>query len=231
MRVMRWFPALVIATLACAGGATPEPARRVLTNAGRHCWVPGRPGVLTGRVIDDSSGSPVPGIRLVASPGGSEAVTDSAGRYEIGPLCPASYTIGVESESHYQWSRPRIYVAADSQTVRDVHVASLLCTDVTPLAQLSGVVVRDSTGEPIEGAQVSVAGSMCGAITDRDGRFTIRVVPSGDQRVHVRRIGDAIIDRQMNIPAGKVTTLWLELRPAPTQFWVTPVPADSAHSP
>ena len=225
-----WLPVLAGATLACASGKPPEPAARVLTPGGPHCWVRGGPGALEGRVIDDSSGKPVPGVRVVLSPGGRAAVTDSAGRYGIGALGPATYTIRVESESHYQWSRPPFYVATDSQTVRDVHVAPLLCTDVTPLGQLSGVVVQDSTGAPIEGALVLVFGSACGAITNREGRFTITVVPAGDQRVLVRRIGYAVIDRQMNIPAGTVTTLWFELRPAPTHLWIPPVPADSARS-
>ena len=231
MRI-RWLPAIVMAALACATAKHPEvPAQRALTSKEKHCWIPGRSGMLSGRVIDDSTGNSLPGVRLDVSPGGTKAVTDSAGRYRVGPLCPGHYAITVESDAFYQWSRPRIYVASDSQHVRDVHVAPLLCTDITPLGQVSGVVVGDSTGHPIEGAQITVADSNCGAITDTLGRFFIRAVPSGTQRLVARRIGYSFVARTLTIPPGKVTPVWFEMRPAPTHMWVTPVPADSAPSP
>ena len=229
-KLLRWFPAAIIVMVACAPGKTLEPPSRVLMNAGPHCRIPGGPGALKGLVVDDSTREPVPGVRVVLSPGGREAVTDSAGSYAIGTLCPSTYTIRVVSASHYQWSRPRIYVATDSTVVRDVHVAPFLCTDVTPLGHLTGVVVHDSTRAPVEGAQVLVFGSMCGVITDRDGRFTLPAVPAGNQRVIVRRIGYAVIERRMNIPAREVTSLWFELRPAPTHLLVNPATADSARS-
>src|SRR5690349_17789201 len=54
--------------------------------------------------------------------------------------------------------------------------------------RLSGVV-RDSARAAVSGAQVQVAGTRFGALTDDAGRFRIVGVPAGTYTVRVQRIG------------------------------------------
>ncbi len=67
-------------------------------------------------------------------------------------------------------------------------IAALLCTCSSLMAQLSTVkiegVVRDKdTGNPIQGAQVSVEGTRLGNVTNTDGYYFILSVPPGRQAI------------------------------------------------
>ena len=55
--------------------------------------------------------------------------------------------------------------------------------------KVSGVVTDASSGQPIEGVQVRVAGTGFGAITQANGRYFIIGVPPGTYTVAARRIG------------------------------------------
>lgn len=50
-------------------------------------------------------------------------------------------------------------------------------------------VVTTAEGLPIEGAEVTVAGTTLGATTDSDGRFVLRGLPVGSSAIRIRRIG------------------------------------------
>jgi TonB-linked SusC/RagA family outer membrane protein len=52
-----------------------------------------------------------------------------------------------------------------------------------------GIVVDSSSGAPITAANIAVRGTMIGAATGSDGRFTIVNLPAGDLPLVVRRIG------------------------------------------
>src|SRR5580765_2622403 len=75
---------------------------------------------------------------------------------------------------------------------------------VAPLRAQSALVgyVRDSaSAKGIPGAEVSV-GADKKARTDKDGRYIIRDVPSGAQRVQVRLVGFSPVDTTLEF-AGK----------------------------
>jgi hypothetical protein len=56
-------------------------------------------------------------------------------------------------------------------------------------ATLTGLVVDDETGDPLQGAHVFIAVSMMGTVTGPDGRFQLSGVPLGAHRVYVSMIG------------------------------------------
>lgn len=49
-------------------------------------------GTITG-VVKDSASHPIPGVDVIAKPGGHRTLTDSAGRFSIGGLDPDNYTV------------------------------------------------------------------------------------------------------------------------------------------
>lgn len=55
--------------------------------------------------------------------------------------------------------------------------------------KITGVVTDKTTGKPIPGAAVSVAGTVLGALTDEDGRFVILNVPVGTYTVKAALVG------------------------------------------
>ncbi|MFO0241655.1 carboxypeptidase regulatory-like domain-containing protein, partial [Gemmatimonas sp.] len=74
----------------------------------------------------------------------------------------------------------------------------------------TGVVagrVIEAGGAPIPNAQVSIAGTTLGSLTNAEGRFTLRGVPAGNVTVRVARIGYAESTKPAVITAGSTTTL------------------------
>ena len=63
-----------------------------------------------------------------------------------------------------------------------------------------GGIVRDGTGRPLGSVRVLPAGSGIGAVTDAQGRYSLRGVPSGRLTLRVVRDGGAPREVQVEIP-------------------------------
>jgi TonB-linked SusC/RagA family outer membrane protein len=85
-----------------------------------------------------------------------------------------------------------------------VHSGTLAAQDRTGV--VAGRVV-EAGGAPIPNAQVSIAGTTLGSLTNAEGRFTLRGVPVGNVTVRVARIGYAESTKPAVITAGSTTTL------------------------
>ena len=265
---MRWGPALLIGTLACASGRAPEPGRRPATTPGvlqgaaavaaNHaalravsapvfppCAVPDGT-VLTGRVIDDSTGRPLAGVEVSAIPG-CIVRTNPAGEYKLGPLGEGRFRIAVVADPYYDSTRPWIDVPAVGNasppeiSVPDVRAKPNRCTTAPQRAHVRGVIVDDSTGRPIEGVQAGLMGTGCGRVTLADGRFAISA-PAARYTLSFRRIGYSVIEAELDPAGGDTIELHVRMRRASTILRtgpLLPVPerrprrpsADSARSP
>lgn len=83
----------------------------------------------------------------------------------------------------------------------------LLCLTSTALAQqtgtVNGQVVDGATGKYLEGAEVNVSTTDLHTTTERDGRFTLRNVPAGPQRVVVNYPGLDLAETAVDVKAGQ----------------------------
>src|SRR5688572_10454330 len=74
------------------------------------------------------------------------------------------------------------------------------------LAQGSGVVrgtvIDSATRRPIDAVQVTIGGSLAGAITNATGQYVIRNAPSGNHVVRAARLGHTPVQRTVNVVAG-----------------------------
>nr|MDP2496351.1 SusC/RagA family TonB-linked outer membrane protein [Candidatus Palauibacterales bacterium] len=77
--------------------------------------------------------------------------------------------------------------------------------------QVAGQVTNSNTGEPMDGAQVTVRGTQIGGLTDADGRFSLRGVPAGEQTIRVRLIGFGTRSRTVTVQGGQTTTANFQL--------------------
>lgn len=78
------------------------------------------------------------------------------------------------------------------------------------LAAQGGTVtgqVASEGGEPVEGAIVQVIGTNRRAVTDANGRYTLRDLPSGSYRVAARRIGFRRLEHPATVGANQTVTL------------------------
>ncbi len=76
---------------------------------------------------------------------------------------------------------------------------------------ITGKVTEQGTGRPLSGAQVFVAGTTVGSVTDDGGEYRITGAPARQVEVRVRLIGFAPIDRTVTVVAGETATLNIEL--------------------
>jgi len=78
---------------------------------------------------------------------------------------------------------------------------------------LSGTVLDADTGKPLPHANVFLANTMKGSVTDSTGRFLIRGVPGGTFEIVVSRVGYEVAKREIQVAGELVITPAFKLRP------------------
>lgn len=71
---------------------------------------------------------------------------------------------------------------------------------------VTGTVSEAGTGEPISGAQIVIAGTNVGSLTNSQGEFTVPGVPAGVQTVRVTRIGYSAASQSVSVSDGGTAT-------------------------
>ena len=79
--------------------------------------------------------------------------------------------------------------------------------------ELTGQVTDARTGRPLVGASVLVPGTLFGAATGEDGRYTLSGVPAGGVEVAVSFLGYETATRRVELAAGEAQMLDVALRP------------------
>ncbi|MGQ0767195.1 MAG: SusC/RagA family TonB-linked outer membrane protein [Gemmatimonadota bacterium] len=78
---------------------------------------------------------------------------------------------------------------------------------------IRGTIVDSATRRPIEGAQLTLAGSTLGALTNTEGVYTIRGVNPGSHTVRLTRIGYQAAQRQVRVVVGDTAVADFVVRP------------------
>ncbi len=135
-------------------------------------------GSISGTVTDADTGEPVEGAWVTIEFHGATkaALTDSEGRYALDgiPICRCLKNVTVEKAGYDILSA---LVGVGESTVKDFELEPV---DAGPDGgTITGVVTDAGTGEPIEGAKVTVSyhETLRTATTDSDGRYTVTGVP------------------------------------------------------
>jgi TonB-linked SusC/RagA family outer membrane protein len=77
-------------------------------------------------------------------------------------------------------------------------------------AVVSGRVTDSLTGAPVRQAQIAVESTALRTTSDDDGRYSLAGVPSGAQRINIRRLGFEPVSLQVTVP--ETGTLALDVR-------------------
>ena len=86
--------------------------------------------------------------------------------------------------------------------------AALLALALTPLvtmaqqAMITGRVTDKVSGAPLPEARIFVVGTTLGAITNAEGRYSIRGVPPGVQEVRTLRVGYHELKKSITLTPG-----------------------------
>lgn len=95
-------------------------------------------------------------------------------------------------------------------------------------AAVLGRVVDADTGDPLEGAAVSVEGTRLQTITDSRGNYRLAAVPPGPRVLRVARLGHATARVQVTVPARGVLRRDVELAQSALALEELVVTADAA---
>ena len=151
-------------------------------------------GRITGQVMAQATGDPLPGITVGFWQGGdwwrAGTTTDAGGRYDSGYLPAGAYRVWVsDPQNRYQF---RVYPAADSiETGADVtvtveHTTAGIAVALAEKGRISGHVTAEATGEPLSGIRVEAyLGGFwqSSVVTDADGLYELTHLPDGAYRV------------------------------------------------
>jgi TonB-dependent starch-binding outer membrane protein SusC len=77
---------------------------------------------------------------------------------------------------------------------------------------VTGSVVDAATQRPLSGAQITIAGTQLGTLTNQQGRFLIPNVPVGPQQVRAVLIGFGQATQPVTVVEGETATVNLQLR-------------------
>src|SRR5687767_6112389 len=91
-------------------------------------------------------------------------------------------------------------VASFAMTVAALPASAQVRRD--SLGSITGTVVSSVNGEVLPRAQVSIAGTTRGTITDDGGRFTITGLPDGLVTLQARALGYRLTPQEVFVPAG-----------------------------
>jgi len=135
---------------------------------------------LTGKVVDASTGGPIPGAEVAVTGTSLIGRTDYTGTYTITDIAhPADYTVkasatGYTGKSFFVRSSPW------SQTL-DIPLSPEVTTGV-----LTGMVVDAATDQPLAGVTLTTVSLPESSVTtDSAGTFTINAVPKGAQQINL----------------------------------------------
>ncbi|MBO0863930.1 MAG: carboxypeptidase regulatory-like domain-containing protein [Mycobacterium sp.] len=128
-------------------------------------------GTITGQVTDSSTGKPIAGARVTASPGSSGATTDANGNYDLTGLAVGTYTLTATAAAYNQASQTGVQVTVGQSTTANLALIAQ--------GSITGQVTDSSTGNPIAGAKLTLSPGDAATTTDSSGDYTVKALPAG----------------------------------------------------
>lgn len=152
-------------------------------------------GAITGRLVSDGDGSPLPGILVAARVGGdsTEAFSGPEGSFTLVGMRPGAHVVsftaldGSVVGEYYDNSRRDF--GATPVTVLAGETVDLGDVGLLPRAPVQGRVTAEETGEPVVGALVTLwtwGGVNIEAVTGPDGRYVVEHVSPDSYHVTFR---------------------------------------------
>lgn len=154
--------------------------------------------VLTGKVTDATTGSPISGAEVAVVGSDLTGRTDDAGRYVIPDIGFANFTVKA-SATGYNAKTFSVGSAPWIQTM-DISLSPQVNT-----GSLKGVVYDQASNLPLSGVKLTLVGdASVTATTDGSGLFTFNVMPKDVQQVKLALAGYAERILTTRITAGKM---------------------------
>jgi hypothetical protein len=166
---------------------------------------------VVGHVVTGSTGLPVAGA--VAELGRRNVRTDVTGRFVLSEKCRSRTDLRVRYPGYPYVTRTLAAGRGDTLLVRAV------LFDSTSTGSVTGLVVAPRDSEPLVGCSVHIEGTLVGAATGTDGRFTIDKIPPGDYQLLVSSMGYDESRRWVSVTPGLPVVSDFTLGPTIIRLW------------
>ena len=163
-----------------------------------------RGGSISGTVTEDGTGDPLEDISVCASEETGEGYgctsTAADGTYAIGTLATGSYRVSFDDDQDQyldEYFDDATYETATMVGVTAPDVAPNIDAALTKGGSISGTVVGDVSGDPLEDIEVCAFDDAGGfyrcSSTETDGTYVISGLPSGDFLVNIHDPGQVYL--------------------------------------
>ncbi len=157
-------------------------------------------GSITGTVTAAAGGAAIAGA-TVSIAGGASTTTNGSGVYTLANVAVGTYTVTASAAGFISSSAGGVSVTSGNTTSQDFALAA-----APPAGTLTGKVTRNSNGNPIAGATVSIAGG-ASTTTNGSGVYTFSNLAAGTYSVTVSATNWASKTLGATVSVGNTTTL------------------------
>jgi hypothetical protein len=173
-------------------------------------------GSLAGHVRD-ATGAGIAGAAVTADPGGRAATTDSTGRYVLSGVPIGVYRVSASRSGYLTANESGVEVRQDQTTSLDFQLEAGTTTGAI------GGTMRDTSGQPLTGAEVAASPGGVRGLTDSNGSYELAGLTPGTYGLAVTKAGFVSQSRAgVAVVAGETTTENFDLAPAPAALaWST----------
>jgi len=130
-------------------------------------------GTISGTVIDSETLNPLENVEITVEGTQYSTSTNSNGNYLIENIAIGTYSIIANANGYYTKIAPYKEVISDQTTIVDFNLFKI------PPGSVAGTIVESGTGNPIDGAIISILGTSYSAISNETGEYLIEDVGMG----------------------------------------------------
>jgi hypothetical protein len=145
--------------------------------------------------VCDTANNPIPSVSVSVIDAKLSSMTDSAGRYAVGPLPAGNYVVLVRKEGYHVVIEEHVTVSGNTSFYKHNYRLSAgtdTARDARQIAgygYVTGFVKEVGTKEPLPGAMIEIDSTGLCDQTDVEGYFLITRVPKGIHTVKVKMMG------------------------------------------
>lgn len=167
------------------------------------CGKDNKLGSIYGTVTDFTTGDPVSNANVRLNPRGEATLTDSDGTYQFNDVTNGNYSLSISKSGYVDLDDDYVIEIENGNSVRrDLQLSPEV------FGAISGEIVDFATGEPVEGALVTLMPTGMNVYTDSDGLFEFLNLDARQYTVTVQKTG-YITNRKtvIIIPGGVVNVI------------------------
>jgi hypothetical protein len=170
---------------------------------------------IRGRIVDDATRAPLPGVVVLFEDLGASVQTDSAGQFEVSGIKVGVHYLSL-TRPGYRPSTGEFAVMREGSFIASM--IPLTAAAEVPAGRFVGRVTDGDSGQPLSDTDVQIAGIFLGGVTDEAGRFRMDAVPPGRHPVEFSHLGYATRVDTVDVVSGRTSDARVRLALDPIEM-------------